>query len=247
MKKSIIVPCLAIVSCFLLIAPSGAMGGPAPKPSEPAAAPATAPVLAEKVFLIDNFESNSLKSPREWWTFDLQKAAPVSNKELKGGDDQVAAQVGNYSLQLSGPAKSWYVGGVGTYLAKEGQDLSKYNNIQLDVYGNGPGSGTMKIQLVDDDNNNWVVETDPKTFMPTKDDLWSYELKVDWDGWKRVSIPFTDFILENPGAGDGIWNPQQTNGSGGLLQMQIICLASSSDGKVNFNIDNISLTMGTNK
>jgi hypothetical protein len=80
--------------------------------------------------------------------------------------------------------------------------------------------------------------------VPTKDDLWSYELKVDWNGWKQVSLPFSDFILENPSAGDGVWNPQQTNGSGGLLQMQFICLASASDGKVNFNADNVLLTMG---
>ncbi len=231
------------VSLFLcLTAPLAlAMGGPAP--SKPAAAPAAAPVLAEKVLLVDDFESGSLKSPREWWTFDLQTAATASNKELKGGDEKVEATIGNYSMHLSGMAKNWYCGGTGTYLAKEGQDLSKYTNFQMDVFGRGPGTGTIKIELVDDDNNNWVVEADPKTSIPTKDDRWVYEERVDWDGWKRVVIPVSDFVVDNPGAGDGVWNPQQVNGSGGLLQLQFICIATTDNGKVDFNIDNVSLTM----
>jgi hypothetical protein len=233
-------------SLFLCLAASLvlAMGGPAPK--KPAAeVPSAAPVLAEKVFLIDNFESGSIKSPREWWTFDLQKAEAVSNKALSGGDDKVAGLVGDYSLAMSGMAKSWYAGGVGTYVAKEAQDLSKYTNFAMDVYGKGPGSGTIKIEVIDDDNNNWVVETDPsKNSIPTKDDRWVYEVKVDWDGWKHVSVPFTDFVVDNPGAGDGIWNPQQSNGSGGLLQVQYICIATTDTGKVDLNVDNVALTMG---
>ncbi len=218
-----------------------AMGGSAP--AKPAAAPAAAPVMAEKVFLIDDFESGSLKTPREWWTFDLQTAGTAANKDLTGGDEKVQATVGNYSLHLAGLAKSWYAGGTGTYIAKEGQDLSKYANFQMDVVGRGPGSGTIKVELIDDDNNNWVVEADPKTSIPTKDDRWVTEVRVDWDGWKRVSIPFSDFVVDNPGAGDGVWNPQQVNGSGGLLQCQFICIATTDTGKVDFNIDNVSLTM----
>ena len=233
---------LVSLSLFLCLSASLAlaMGGPAPKP---AAAPTAAPVMAEKVFLIDDFESASLKSPREWWTFDLQTAGTSSNKDLTGGDEKVQGAVGNYSLHLSGPAKNWYAGGAGTYLAKEGQDLSKYTNFQMDVYGHGPGSGTIKVELIDDDNNNWVVENDPKTSIPTKDDRWVYEVRVDWDGWKRVIVPVSDFVVDNPGAGDGVWNPQQTNGSGGLLQCQFICIATTDNGKVDFNVDNVSLTM----
>lgn len=218
-----------------------AMGGPAPKKPETPAAPA----LAEKVFLVDDFESGSIKTPREWWTFDLQKCEPVSNKDLKEGEEKVVGGIGNYSLLLSGPAKNYYAGGCGTYLAKEGQDLSKYTNFQLDVYGSGPGSGSIKIELIDDDDNNWMVEQDAaKNFIPTKDDRWVYTVSIDWNGWKRVSIPFTDFVVDNPGAGDGIWNPQQANGSGGLLQAQFICIAGSDSGRVNLNIDNVALTMG---
>ena len=44
--------------------------------------------------------------------------------------------------------------------------------------------------------------------------------------------------------GDDIWNPQQVGGSGGLLQFQFICIASSDKGRVNYNVDNVMLNMG---
>lgn len=235
--KLVIGICLVIISWLLVIAPAGAMGGPAPRKPE------TGPtLLAEKVFLIDNFESGSIKSPRDWWTFDIEKAEAASNKDLTAGEK---LDVGNYSLLLSGPAKNWYAGGVGTYLAKENQDLSKYSSFSMDVYGNGPGSGTLKIELYDDDNKNWQVEQDPaKAYAPIYDDKFVYEVRVDWNGWKRVSIPIADFTDDNPMVGDDIWNPQQIGGSGGLLQVQLICIAGTDQGRVNYNVDNVMLTTG---
>lgn len=243
-RKLVIGICLVFGLWYLGFAPAGAMGGPAPTKPESTRRLA-GPVLAEQVFLIDDFESGNIKSPREWWTFDIEKAQAASNKDFTGGEEKAATAVGHYSLLLNGPAKNWYVGGLGTYLAKEGQDLSKYVSFQMDVYGNGPGSGTIKIELADDDNNNWQVEQDPaKNYALINDDKFIYEVKVDWTGWKRVSIPFSDFIDDNPGVGDDTWNPQQTNGSGGLLQVQFVCLTTTDRGKVNVNLDNIALTVG---
>ena len=64
---------------------------------------------------------------------------------------------------------------------------------------------------------------------------------MDWDGWKHVSIPVTEFVCDNPGIGDGIWNPDQLNGSGGLIQMQLIINATAKVGKVDMTIDNIEM------
>ncbi|MCU0640695.1 MAG: hypothetical protein MUC35_01255 [Candidatus Margulisbacteria bacterium] len=231
-----------VVSVMVLALAASAFGGPAP--AKPEAAKGEAPVaLAEKVLLIDDFESGSLKGPREWWTFELARAEAASNKGLTAGDSKIAGLVGNYSLLLSGSAKNWYGGGCGTYIAREGVDLSRYGFFQADIYGNGPGSGSLKVELADDDNSNWQVEQDSsKNYALTKDDKYSYEVKVDWSGWKRVSIPLADFTDENPMVGDDIWNPQPQNGSGGLLQVQFICLGSASDGRINFNVDNVALS-----
>lgn len=235
-----------LIALFALIATSGlvyAMGGPSPEKKAETKVEQTKgadkpAVMAEKIFPIDNFESGSLKAPRDWWVFDV-KAEIVSTDLLKAGEK---LDVGSKSLALSGAATSFYVGGLGTYLAKEGQDLSKYNAIQVDIYGSGTDSGSLKLELYDDDNGNWQIEQDKtRNFAPLYDDKWGYEVKIDWAGWKRVTIPMENFVDENPSVGDDIWNPQQNNNSGGSLQLQLISIATKSKGKVAFDLDNIAL------
>src|SRR3989339_691487 len=111
MKKLICLAVLVATASTVL-----AMGNAPKKEESSASAPV---ILAEKVFLVDNFESGSLKGLRDWWTFDIEKASAVSNKDLKGGDEKVAAEVGAYSMGLNGVSKNWYAGGAGTYIAKE--------------------------------------------------------------------------------------------------------------------------------
>ena len=234
---------ISFLLCFFvsmsLVLPSAAVGFGEPSPEKKEGV-----AVKEGVLLIDDFESGSLKTPRDWWTFDIEKAEASSNSGLKGGDEEVAAQVGNYSLLLKGGATNWYAGGCGTYLAKEKQDLSGYNSIQIDIYGNGPGSGTLKVELFDDDNRNWQVEQDPtKAYAPVYDDKLVYDIRVDWKGWRREIIPLDDFVDDNPGVGDDVWNPEQAGGSGGLLQLQFICVAGKADGSVNYNLDNILLSV----
>lgn len=222
---------LIIVSCILIIAPAGAFGGPAPE--KPA-------VVLGDTYLIDDFENGNLRTPREWWTFDLSVAKADPNAGLTGGDP---VNVGEYSLHLKGEAKNWYAGGAGAYIAKEATDLSKFNTIEMDIYGRGEGSGTLKVELFDDDNNNWQVEQDPsKSYAATDDDKLVYDVVVDWSGWQKVSIPLADFVDDNPKVGDDVWNPQQKGDSGGLLQIQFVTLSSADSGMVDLNVDNIILT-----
>lgn len=186
--------------------------------------------------LIDNFERNqSLKSP-EWWSFDNVTVSVVKNPVSRPGD-RLAAMAGKYSLNVKGNAKNWYCGGIGTYL---GADASGYNGLEMLVYGYGSDSGTIKIELYDDDKGAWNTVYD-KDWKPVKDDLWFTEVKVDWRGWKRVYIPFSNFALFNPKCGDGVMNFDQSKGSGGLLQLQMILIATSEDGETNINLDNVKL------
>lgn len=142
-------------------------------------------------------------------------------------------------LKVRGGTESWFVGGVGTDL---GIDATPFSRLQMDIYGSGSG-GKLRIELFDDDNNNFSLEQDPALdWKPTKDDKWYAEVPVLEKGFTRFSIPFSAFKLDNPGCGDGIWNPDQKNGSGGLLKMQIILLTDKQKGQVDANIDNILLT-----
>jgi len=240
MKKIVLVA----VSLVFAVSSVFAMAGPAPenKVKEDVASKSSGSASGA-VYMIDDFESGSLRSPREWWVFDIETAIPELNNSLTAGDEDVIKKVGKYSFKLKGKANNWYCGGAGTYIAKENTNLSKYNTFNIDVYGNGPGSGTLKLELFDDDNNNWQAEQDPsKNYAPIYDDKYITDVMVDWSGWRRISIPFDDFIDDNPGVGDDVWNPGQNSGSGGLLQLQFICIAPKPDGEINFNVDNVSLT-----
>ena len=161
-------------------------------------------------------------------------------RNFKKGAPAVVAEIEKYSLNVTGKAVDWYAGGMGTYLAKKNNDLGKYTGVQMDIFGNGPGSGSIKIELVDDDAGNWQVEQDSKG-VPLYDDKFVYNTVVEWKGWKRVIAPFSDFTLDNPGKGDGILTVGQKDGKGGLLQMQFIFIASKKDGSLNYNLDNIAL------
>jgi hypothetical protein len=190
-------------------------------------------ILPVWAVMVDDFNDGEFKKSPEWWTFDKVNVTITKNPAKSG-----------YALSVKGAAKDWYVGGIGTYIAKDKQDLSKAATLDMDIYGYSPNSGTLKIELYDDDNGNWQIEQNPKTFNPLYDDRFTYELNIDWKGWKHVSIPLAEFVDTNPEAGDNIWNPQQTGGSGGLLQMQLISIAGSKTGKINYVLDNLEFREG---
>jgi hypothetical protein len=110
------------------------------------------------------------------------------------------------------------------------------------VYGSGTG-GRIRVELFDDDNGNYSLEQDPsRNWLATKDDKWVAEVPILQPGFTRISIPFTAFKLDNPGSGDGIWNPDHQAGSGGLLKVQLVLLTDQATGEVEAGIDNILLT-----
>lgn len=199
---------------LLLISPSFGFGTPVPK----------TPQAQTGILVIDDYESGKIS---DWWTFGAVSLQLVSGKNSR------------YALQITGNSSDWYVGGIGFYI---GKDAGKYSRLEMDVINNSKENEIMKIELYDDDNGNWQIEQDPKKgYAPIYDDRFSYELKIDWQGAKHVLIPLSEFVDNNPEAGDNIWNPQQKEGSGGLLQMQIIFSSAVKTGKLDVMIDNIEL------
>jgi len=178
--------------------------------------------LAGDSVLIDNFNCKNLKAPVYWWTFDC---APSASKGV---------------LSFDKLSRNFYGGGCGTYIAKEGVDYSKYNAIKLDIIGTGNDSGTLKIELVDDDNGNWSCEQDKKGKV-LKDDVFVYEQRVDWKGLKTITIPFADFVDDNDTVGNDEFDIGKTGQSGGLLQIQLICLSNSPIASIKFAVDNIMI------
>jgi len=187
--------------------------------------------------LIDDFESAKADKWYKFGSVNLQVEKNLSSEA--GVVDLVAQSCGNYSLKLKGHSQNWFGGGSGADL---NIDASYFSRLQLDIYGSNSG-GKIKVELFDDDNGNSMLEQDPaRDWLPTKDDKWVTEIAVLGKGFTRVSIPFTAFKLENPGFGDGIWNPEQKNNSGGLLKIQLVLLTDKKEGSVEVGVDNILLT-----
>ena len=185
--------------------------------------------------MIDNFESGNAD---KWYRFGNVDMSVVKNPSQEA-HDAVAESCGEYSLKLKGGSDNWYIGGIGTDLRI---DSSPYSRLQMDVYGSEAG-GKLKIEVFDDDNKNAILEQDSgRDWLATSDDKWVAEVPVMGRGWMRISIPFSAFKLENPGSGDGTWNPDQAEGSAGLLKMQIILLTANQKGNLEANLDNILLT-----
>lgn len=177
--------------------------------------------------VIENFEVKDFSQNPNWWRFGDSKITVVSSPAID-----------KYAVSISGKAINWFVGGIGLYIADPFRDISKYSSITLDVYSKNPKNGKLKIELYDDDNGNWQIEQDPKN-EPLFDDRFVYELNIDWQGWKHLTVPFTEFVDNNPNIGDNIWNPNLYGNSRGLIQIQFITVASSKGGSVDLVIDNI--------
>ena len=193
-------------------------------------------VVASNNYVIDDFKDGDISSNPTWWVFGDMAVSVGPNSDAKESD-----YVGRQSLRFQGKSKNHYVGGVGTYLALDG---TRFNAIDMIVCGAGRESGRVKIELYDDDNKNYIIE--PSPFVPGRvafDDRFIYEFPINWEGWKKVTIPLSMFYDDNPKIGDDIWNPDHKNGSGGLVQIQLIASTTNRKGKIDFKLDSIRLFM----
>jgi hypothetical protein len=190
-----------------------------------------------KVHTISDFENGTIQEEPEWWTFGNMSIEPVGTQMFS--KDPLNSHLGKFALALKGKTKDWYVGGLGTYV---GIDATRYTHLKMLVYGTGPKSGRLTIQMYDDDNKNWVLEQDiENNYIPIFDDLFEYTQTVDWRGWRVLLIPFANFKDVNPTVGDNVFNPSQQDASGGLLHFQFIVLADDKEGTVDMAINDIKL------
>jgi hypothetical protein len=184
-----------------------------------------------KVIMVDDFEDGDVVKFREWWSFDKVVIKPIPTPTPR------ATYVQKTAIDVTGASNNWYAGGIGAYL---NEDVSGYDTLKLVIFSPKLNSGAIRIELYDDDNNNKIVDIDPLTGAPSKDDLLVHDINLVWKGWRVVAIPLTEFIDFNPLVGDNIWNPSKRYGSSGLTQMQLIILSSKLKSEtISFSIDTI--------
>ena len=106
------------------------------------------------------------------------------------------------------------------------------------------GSSFILVPWMASSEENAVVDINEDTGMPSKDDVFIYDLSINWEGWRVINIPVSDFVDSNPSVGDNKWNPSQLFGSAGLIQMQIIVMSSKYDSEsISFLIDTIKFNL----
>jgi hypothetical protein len=185
--------------------------------------PLTAP--AYPTLIADNFEDNSCA---DWWNGDGLNLAVVSNSP-----SELAALpgLGNFSLDLSSSSADTYAGYAGVYVGKP--VTPAYNALQVVVYGYGANSGILTIELRDDDDHNYQFDA-------AADDVFTYNLNVNWKGWQIITIPFGKFQLKSGSAGDGIFNPGSENDtSAGLLQINFTTNNDQPTSRFHIKIDSL--------
>lgn len=177
-------------------------------------------------YILEDFEDGFIKDDPIWFDFDNAKIEVQENTNLIKGEKAVADKIKQHSLNVTGLARDWYIGGIGVVKPIE---TGRSKVFEFDVYGYGENSGKIKVELYDDDDLDQAVITDAE-WKPVSDDLWVKEVAIDWYGWRHISIPFSEFV--NEGKGNNIFN-------GRLVKVQFIFLASNKLGEIHCNLDNI--------
>jgi hypothetical protein len=193
------------------------------------------PLLARgaKTLVIDNFEDGNITEKPTWFGIGNMQAGVQETDKIE------FRHLEKYAMRMQGETDIYFIGGVGAYL---GIDAASYKYLKLLIRGKGSKTGTIRIELYDDDNNNTVLERHPQVASETAyDDKFIHTLDINWAGWKVVIIPLSEFRDDNQNIGDNIFNPITKNGSGGLLQLQILAFSNEESGNFDIQIDSIKL------
>jgi hypothetical protein len=181
--------------------------------------------------ILDDFEATN-ECPR-WWSFGTL----TYHRAQASSDPKGQAQ---HYLEVRGQASGTFVDGRGLYLL---DDIGERRTLRMDVRGYGQDSGRIRIELYDDDNGNWEIEKDPRSYAPLYDDLFVYELAVDWNGWRQVELPLALFKDDNPTVGNNVLDPQRDLTSGGLLEIQLLFGPTRKENlEVAIDLDNLRWT-----
>lgn len=188
--------------------------------------------------MIADFESGL--NPK-WNTF-IQSGA---NMDFKVKGDAFSVQGKNY-LNMAGTVTwDWLIGLIDFPASAYGANTLSLSTIPEDVYFNCLIYGDPNVanpsrvlfQFKEDDNNNNVFDV-------TADDQFDKEIIVNWQGWKMVSVKYSDLIhLVNgqpaPNNGNNRHNPNR------VVTISMLHLANPSMGAGSTKIDYLIFTEKT--
>jgi hypothetical protein len=200
-------------------------------------------LLSEKIigikknlgFVVADFETGLLTG----WTKFAQSGA---NMDFQVKTDSLAPEGKKY-LNMAGTVDWDYLIGLIDFPASaygtakvfplnSNPDAVYFNTMVYGVPNSNPS--IVLFQFREDENANGV-------FDGNSEDQYDYELKVDWAGWKLVSVKYsalTSLVNGQPATpkGNGLRNPDK------LGKISMLHLANPSDGFASSKLDNIILT-----
>lgn len=178
-------------------------------------------------FIVADFESG-------WnggWTTFIQSGA---NMDFSIKSDGTAPELGNYYNMQGIVNWDWLIGLVQFNAAAYGENTlplsSNPSNLYFNalVYGEAGLPNTLVLFRFDEDEN------EDGTFDANNEDQFSYEINVDWEGWKLVSIKYDE--LNGGGNGGGVFNPDKLN------KVEVLHLANPSSGFAKSGLDYLIFT-----
>jgi hypothetical protein len=185
-------------------------------------------------FKIADFETGI---STKWSTF-IQSGA---NMDFKVKNDAFVVEGGSY-LNMAGTVNwDWLIGMIDFPASAYGQTHFPLTNVGEDAYFNClvygvPNANESRIlfQFREDDNNN-------SKFDASADDQYDYEMRVTWEGWKLVSIKYSELTHLVNGApatnkGNNRHNPNN------LVMVSMLHLANPSMGAAATKVDCLMFT-----
>lgn len=169
--------------------------------------------------VVDDFEDGL---PAGWFQYGDYGSGVVITTEIVSDDSRPGLPVGNQVLEIAYTSAGW---GAGTGRNLNNQDWSAYGGLSFWFYGVNSGS-VYRVILSDNLNPSLPGDTAER---------FAYEFNDNAEGWRLISIPWTDFfrdpIYQPPGApNDGLT----------LTEMQAYALALPA-GTRTLRLDQVAL------
>ncbi|WP_028979591.1 hypothetical protein [Sporocytophaga myxococcoides] len=197
--------------------------------------------------LVEDFEkvttTGHLKMPAGWYKFGGEAGSTVVNEEKyylgtvaysPQNSKTIKPPSGNqyFKINATDANVDFYVDGAGFIqtlkLASTNPDSVYFN---MFVYGTGNISDKGSIKIQEDDNGKGGVES------ASEDELF-YDFKINWTGWKLLSIKYSDFSFTTTIPGNRIKEPHKAG------KMGFVLLSDPSGAKTNLIFDYPIFTYG---
>ncbi len=183
--------------------------------------------------LMDDFE-NGLNPNYVNWGIHGVNFYPDSSEH--------AAAQGDYYFRLNGTVNwDWLINKMvippaanATYFALPANPSGLYFNVF--IYGESKANSLLKFEFREDDNGDG-------TYAANSEDRYDYQLSVDWDGWRLLSLDYSQLLTPSDGQFGGA-NGNKFHQPDKITSLEILLLSDPNLGEARSDLDYMIWTTG---